>query len=86
MPLRETTEKVDFKFYDNATLSYHEKKTYEFIPEMSAYPESAKVFVPNIPFMVSAGAPSSSGHRAPPRPATSLYDQLICGLCLIWRG
>ncbi|KAK3926537.1 Scavenger receptor class B member 1 [Frankliniella fusca] len=48
---RETTEKVDFKFYNNATLSYHEKKTYEFIPEMSAFPETAKVFVPNIPFL-----------------------------------
>ncbi|KAE8751424.1 hypothetical protein FOCC_FOCC001999 [Frankliniella occidentalis] len=53
---RETTEKVDFKFYDNATLSYHEKKTYEFLPEMSAYPESAKVYVPNIPFLSAVAA------------------------------
>nr|WBU77219.1 sensory neuron membrane protein [Odontothrips loti] len=52
---RETNEKVDFKFYANSTLSYHEKKTYEFVPELSCpnCNEAAKVFVPNIPFMAA---------------------------------
>lgn len=47
----ETTEKVDVQFYPNSTLSYHEKKSYKFRPDLSLYPEDAKVYVPNVPFM-----------------------------------
>ncbi|XP_034235542.1 lysosome membrane protein 2-like isoform X2 [Thrips palmi] len=47
----ETTEKVNVQFYPNSTLSYQENKTYTFRPDLSPYPEDAKVFVPNIPFM-----------------------------------
>lgn len=52
---RETTEKVDLKFYGNSTLSYREKKTYEFVRELSASDEDVKVFAPNIPFMTAVG-------------------------------
>lgn len=70
---------MDLQFYDNSTLSYHEKKSYKFRPDLSMYPEDAKVFVPNVPFMVSVcPAPGTSARRrrrdGQRRPAARLHS------------
>lgn len=40
-------------FNDNGTLTYQDKKTYEFSEELSVGNESDDVIVPNMPFIVS---------------------------------
>ena len=53
LPFSEEWEKVNITDNDNGTLSFHYKRTYTFVPELSAGPDDDSVVVPNIPMLVS---------------------------------
>ncbi len=52
--LREFRKKENVTFNGNGTVSYVEKKWYEFVPEMSVGSDDDEVTVINIPLVVSA--------------------------------
>ncbi|XP_045770104.1 scavenger receptor class B member 1 isoform X1 [Maniola jurtina] len=57
----EEWEKVNITDNENGTLSFHYKRTYTFMPDLSAGPDDDSVVVPNIPML---SATSQSKHAA----------------------
>ncbi|KAJ9599080.1 hypothetical protein L9F63_010440, partial [Diploptera punctata] len=50
---RETTEKVNVVFNDNGTVTYQQKSTFDFVPELSGghLPRQTRITVPNLPLL-----------------------------------
>lgn len=46
-------QKVNIVFNSDKTITYQEKKTYKYIPELSVGRQSDRIVVPNMPVLVS---------------------------------
>lgn len=49
---REQLERVNIEFHPNGTVSYNEKRSFEFLPDKTRGSLRDKIIVPSIPIMV----------------------------------
>lgn len=58
---RETLERVNIRFHDNGTMTYNERRSHVFEPELSGGADDDVVMVPNLPLIVSTSTPRPNG-------------------------
>lgn len=70
---RETVERINVEFNKNGTVTYQEKRSSEFVPEMSqGDPEHLTITVPNLPLISALSKSANEFSNFVPRKLTSM--------------